>query len=261
LAAFLFEIPIGGIKMRRKLMILTALLTLILIVASPTLAIDFGARENGEHSGLVSYDQDYRVFLSLILSHWPLQPPGAPVLNGIDNPDGDGNYTITWSSVPGADDYSLQEDDDPSFAGATLLYSGTATSKEVSGRDIGTYYYRVNASNSSGASNWSNIKSVVVTVPPPSCSVTCGADASSWWTNISCESGPTTSTVVSMLYWDDTRGWVYLYDVDRTYTDSGNTYNILAEYWRVFVGEIVGRVSVRVKGGVFGENEQHCQNY
>jgi hypothetical protein len=92
-------------------------------------------------------------------------PPQPPVLYDIANEDGDGNYTVIWSAVSGATNYSLQEDDEPSFAAAKMVYSGTDTSKSIDGRDAGTYYYRVNASNSAGTSDWSNVESVVVSVP------------------------------------------------------------------------------------------------
>lgn len=215
----------------------------------------------GEGGTILRCGPVYRTFLPLVLNNWPLRPPVPPTLNDIDNPDGDGNYTVTWSSVRGAEYYSLQEDDEPSFLSPTIAYSGTGTSKAISGRDVGTYYYRVSASNSAGTSDWSNVKSVVVTVPPPPCAVTCGADAYGWWVNITCESGPTSSRSESFQYWDPARGWVTHYEIDRTYTDSGRTYHITAEYWRVFTGVIEGRVTVNVTGGVFGENTQHCQNY
>ena len=201
------------------------------------------------------------VFLPVVFANWPLQPPGTPVLNDIDNPDGDGNYTVSWSSVSGAEGYNLQEDDQSSFPNPTTLYSGTATSQAMSGREVATYYYRVNASNSAGEGGWSNVKSVTVTVPPPACDVTCGANGG-WWADISCETGSSSSKVFSLQYWDDNRGWVRIYDVERTYDESGNTYDMIAEYWRVSSGgATVARMWVDVSGGVFGDNKQHCQNY
>ena len=101
--------------------------------------------------------------------------PTAPVLNAISNPDGDGNFTVSWSSSVGADTYTLQEDDNGGFSSPTTVYSGAGTSKAISGRDVGMYYYRVRASNSYADSDWSNVESVEVTVPPPDCPQT-----SSW---------------------------------------------------------------------------------
>jgi len=99
-------------------------------------------------------------------------------------------------------------------------------------------------------------------LPKTDCSVTCGADAGGWWCEITCESGSYTFTSRSITFWDPERGWVTAYSIDRTYDESGNTYHLSAEYWRISSGgEIVGRIKLDVTGGVFGNNEQHCQNY
>jgi hypothetical protein len=107
-------------------------------------------------------------FLSIVLKNFPLIP-AAPELNAISNADGDGNYTVSWSSSEGADTYTLEEDDNIDFSSPGTVYSGSSTSKDLSGRDVGTYYYRVRASYSSVSSDWSNIVSVEVTVPLPDC--------------------------------------------------------------------------------------------
>lgn len=39
----------------------------------------------------------------------------------------------------------------------------------ISAPAVGTYSYRVKASNDFGSSDWSNVQSVVVSVPPPPC--------------------------------------------------------------------------------------------
>ena len=98
--------------------------------------------------------------------------------------------------------------------------------------------------------------------PTPDCSVTCGADAGGWWCGITCESGSSSSTSESWQFFDPARGIVTAYSIDRTYANSGNTYHISAQYWRVSSGgSVVGRVKLDVTGGVFGNNTQHCQNY
>ena len=149
-----------------------------------------------------------------------------------------------------------------SFADARVVYQDTGTSHAVSYQPVGTYYYRVKATHSGRDSGWSAVRSVVVTVPPPPCEVTCEANANGWQAHITCESGSASSRTESFQYWDDNRGWVTHYEIDRTFADSGNTYHITAEHWRVSSGgNIVGRVWVNVTGGVFGENTQHCQNY
>jgi len=111
---------------------------------------------------------DTEVYIPLSLKSFPFTPD-APVLNAISNEDGDGSYTVSWSSSEGADTYTLEEDDNTGFSSPTTVYSGSSTSKAISGRDVGTYYYRVRASNANASSGWSNVKAVEVTVPPPDC--------------------------------------------------------------------------------------------
>ena len=107
-------------------------------------------------------------YLPIVLNNYPLTP-AAPILNAISNGDGDGNYTVSWSSSEGANTYTLEEDDNEGFTSPTTVYSGSNTSTAISGRDVGTYYYRVRASSASANSDWSNVVSVEVTVLLPAC--------------------------------------------------------------------------------------------
>ncbi len=107
------------------------------------------------------------VYLPIVLKNFSLIP-GTPVLNAIENADGDGNYTVSWSST-GAITYTLEEDDNTDFSSPTTAYSGSNASTAIGGRDLGTYYYRVKASSAYGSSDWSNVESAVVTVLPPPC--------------------------------------------------------------------------------------------
>jgi hypothetical protein len=111
--------------------------------------------------------EDYYTYLPIILNNagpppTPIGPPSAPRLNPINNSDRDGNYTVSWSSVTRATGYVLQEDDNASFTSPSTAYSGANTSKTITGKSAGTYYYRVQATNSSGNSPWSNVVSVQV---------------------------------------------------------------------------------------------------
>lgn len=92
--------------------------------------------------------------------------PAAPTLSPIDNIDGDGNYTVSWSTSSGATAYTLQEATNPTFSGATTAYSGPNNSSISTGKLVGTYYYRVNASNTYGTSSWSNTETVLVSITP-----------------------------------------------------------------------------------------------
>ena len=105
------------------------------------------------------------VFLPLILNKFPPPPPDVPVLNEINNPDGENDYTVSWSSTANATSYILQEDDNDNFSSPTTVYEGPNTSKAMTGKEVGNYFYRVRAENSAGQSDWSNIQSVAVTVP------------------------------------------------------------------------------------------------
>jgi hypothetical protein len=99
----------------------------------------------------------------LVLQRWP-PIPFAPTLYPINNSDGDGSYLVDWSSASLANSYELQEDDNPGFSSPSIAYSGTSTSKSISGKPTGTYFYRVRGINSYGPGPWSNTQSVAVTV-------------------------------------------------------------------------------------------------
>lgn len=105
------------------------------------------------------------IYFPIIMKVWP-PIPDVPVLHDISNPDGDGNYTVSWNPAARATSYTLEEDDNPAFSSPTTQYTGSGTSWTVSDKEIGTYYYRVRASNSWGNSGWSNVQSVSVHQPP-----------------------------------------------------------------------------------------------
>jgi thermitase len=88
--------------------------------------------------------------------------PAAPVLNTIDNTDGDGSYVVDWNDVTNASSYVLQEDDDPSFTTPNTVSNLITSQYSVSGRAPGTWYYRVLAHATGGDSAWSNVQSVGV---------------------------------------------------------------------------------------------------
>ena len=96
-------------------------------------------------------------------------PDAAPVLLPISNPEGHYKFTVEWGSVQNTSSYVLEQDVLQSFSSPAVVYEGANTSTEVSVKDVGTYYFRVKASNPSGSSDWSNIESVEVTASPPGC--------------------------------------------------------------------------------------------
>lgn len=108
----------------------------------------------------------YRTYLPVVLKDAG-PPAGPPVLNVINNPSGDYKFTVSWSAVERATSYTLQEDDNASFTSPTSVYIGPSATTLVYAPGVGTYYYRVKASNVFGESGWSNTQSVAVSVPPP----------------------------------------------------------------------------------------------
>jgi len=112
--------------------------------------------------------EPHRLFMPCVLRKAG-PPDQAPVLNPIDNPTGDYDYTVTWGTVDGATGYTLEEDDNAGFSSPTTVYQGSNTSRNIVGKDLGTYYYRVKASNDFGESGWSNVESTTVTTEKPPC--------------------------------------------------------------------------------------------
>ena len=103
----------------------------------------------------------HKAYLPLNRAPAPLPPP-APVLNAIDNADGNGSYSVSWNAAAGATSYTLHEDDNAGFSSPTTQYTGAGTSWSATGKAVGTYHYRARASNTVGNSGWSNVVSVVV---------------------------------------------------------------------------------------------------
>jgi len=107
----------------------------------------------------------YRTYLPLVLKCYPAILPATPILNAIENADHDGNYTISWQPAAGAETYTLQEATNPNFTAAITVYTGAGTSWTATNKPVGTYYYRVRATNCAGNSGWSNVRSTTV-LPP-----------------------------------------------------------------------------------------------
>ncbi|MBN2417608.1 putative Ig domain-containing protein [bacterium] len=97
-----------------------------------------------------------------------LFPTEAPEFIGLADTtfSSDGNYQLLWSSCACADTYVLEESGDNSFASAAQIYSGPDTAFAVTGREEGTWYYRVRGENDIAASAWSEpALFIVVNVP------------------------------------------------------------------------------------------------
>ena len=91
--------------------------------------------------------------------------PATPTLYAIENGDGDGNYTVSWSSAARATWYRLQEDTDPNFSSPTTLYEGPNLSWSATNKTADAYGYRVMAVGPTGSSSWSIVRSAIVLLP------------------------------------------------------------------------------------------------
>jgi len=71
----------------------------------------------------------------------------APSVITVPTGDADGNYTISWyASTTKGVTYVLEEATDSEFTSPVVVHEGTALSKALTGRSLGTtYYYRVKA--------------------------------------------------------------------------------------------------------------------
>ena len=104
--------------------------------------------------------QEWMIFLPVAMKPAPL--PATPVLNPISNANQDGNFIVDWDKADEAETYTLEEDDNADFSSPETKYNGTGTLWSASDQPPGTYFYRVQAHNAVGSSNWSNIQSVIV---------------------------------------------------------------------------------------------------
>lgn len=113
----------------------------------------------GNHLLVLAYYEDSGA--ALVNLDWvKINPPATPTLNAINNSDGDGAYTVSWSSVSGATSYTLQEQFNSGSFGD--IYTGSNTSQNRSGRSAGQWCYRLRANNSAGSSGWSGTKCATV---------------------------------------------------------------------------------------------------
>jgi RHS repeat-associated protein len=79
--------------------------------------------------------------------------------------DYNGAFAVSWNTSARSTSYQLQEDS--SSISWRTVYSGSGTSKSLSGRSPGTWYYRVRGCNvESVCSSWSSTKTVNVVAPP-----------------------------------------------------------------------------------------------
>lgn len=109
----------------------------------------------------------YYAYLPLIFRRWP-PIPYPPDLDEINNPGYDRDYTVTWSydnAHPDRTDpvtYTLQEATHTGPYDWDTIREGPETSRSMTSRPSGHYYYRVRGNNEFGPGEWSNIEDVIV---------------------------------------------------------------------------------------------------
>ncbi len=81
----------------------------------------------------------------------------------------DTSLTLSWSSVYGADTYSLQVSDTPGFSNIIKnILNITGTTSDIDALSPSSkYYWRVNASNPGGTGQWSDVWNFSTKVGPP----------------------------------------------------------------------------------------------
>ncbi|MFN8498780.1 MAG: hypothetical protein U0641_13090 [Anaerolineae bacterium] len=194
---------------------------------------------------------------------------------------------LIWSVSDHAKAYRLWLMNAPD--GPQVIYAGSDLEATLPGQPVGTYVFAVDALGVWGVTGSNSVTVVVQPPPTPTPTATlvptrtptstptprptatphppvssrlrCGASDEGWTLDIVDESGGYNGSYVSFQFWDDLRGWVYAFRVERTYLNSNRTYHMDAEYWRVWTGVLQGRVWASVTGGVFGNNAQYCQNF
>ncbi|HUU27996.1 MAG TPA: SUMF1/EgtB/PvdO family nonheme iron enzyme [archaeon] len=150
----------------------------------------------------------------------------VPRITGISpSPSTNGSYRVSWSSVSGAEGYILQEATNSGFSGASsATYPGNITYVNVSGKAPGTYYYRVQATNSRNvAGAWSTSQSVTVTLAAPvlsdpGTSVLSGVPYTVSWTRVSGATSYTLEKATSNTFTG--AATVTLSDTARVYSDT-----------------------------------------
>jgi YD repeat-containing protein len=107
---------------------------------------------------------------------------GSPSTIGFDTNPNNGSYVVSWGAVPAATSYTLQES--ANGGGWTVVYSGSAADKALSGRVGGSYTYRAQgcAGNLCGAWTGSatlGVRPVLPTLTVPGGTIN-GSYAVSW---------------------------------------------------------------------------------
>jgi len=131
----------------------------ISFVEKPNGTYHFRVRANNQN-GSSDWSNSISIVVKLKL---PPRSPDTPILNDPGEIDHDGDYTLSWSKPPFGESYSLIESCVDTFQDVTE-YNLTDTFKAITGKDNGTYWYKVRAHNQNGTSDWSNVVNITVQI-------------------------------------------------------------------------------------------------
>ncbi|UYP45506.1 hypothetical protein NEF87_001791 [Candidatus Lokiarchaeum ossiferum] len=107
-------------------------------------------------------------FVNLTNFFEPQFDPAPPILDDITSPDTDGNFTLSWSSVPLVSGYNLYVSNSSidDVGNLTNFHDTILLSFNIVNYPNGTYFFAVTAFNASGESLPSNSIQVVVAIEP-----------------------------------------------------------------------------------------------
>jgi len=155
----------------------------------------------------------------------------APTGISFDTNPNNGAYTISWTAAQDATSYTLQES--VNGGGWTTVYTGSALSLAESGRDGGTYTYRVQGCKTGMCTAWTTSASLGVTPAPPTITVPTGITNGTYTVSWTTPAGATTYDVqesVNNGAWTMIASGTTANSISRPGTTTGSyTYQVLAK--------------------------------
>lgn len=180
-----------------------------------------------------------------------LEPPPAPVLDAIVNPDRNSSYTVSWKPI--ARVYGYKVDENWNNGAWSQIYSGFYSSIAVTARRQGPWCYRVRAFGKAGDGPWSSPACTLVVdaanLPPHTPSNPDPLD------------GETNVSVVIVIHWSggDPNGDPTTYELyfdtinpplqvvpmlsEYQYDPPGSLSFGTTYYWQVVASDVVGAVT------------------
>ncbi len=163
------------------------------------------------------------------------RPVTAVPTNLIATTASSSSINISWNASAGATSYTLQRGSNSSFTDATTIATQAGLTFVSSGLSQGTsYYYRVQATDINGTSNWSTTATATTTIDAPAAPTvaanTSGATTTWSWNAASCAAGTVAryqyDYTISPAGYDS--GWIAFASTSVAFTTSteGQTYTV-----------------------------------